>query len=1378
MPKLLHVLDSEVEVAIAAPEQASPMATSISGTTVQSIPADSPRPSSFVNPHGEMSADWWDERRDTVKVPLERLWLSPDQKSALQGLYTAQQVYRRTFSTTTAGQDDARNLLSRHSLNIESRGQLESRWTTVWSTKWRTRAGDVHRVLVQCACGYNTAARQQRVTVQQKKTNPQDPWSRHAPYDFTGCLAHADVTYSDQNVVTRVVGILDHNDECREACLVRYPAVPLHPHVLEVALAQLASGARIRAVRKRNTELFEQQAYRDQKTTDPLRANYRYELLKSDYCRLHRRHHQTKGIDVENLPQYNIDEWLQPGHPNFKHAIYEAVFHYARRTEKSERFQMILDGTFGVSTSRLLLFIAMGIDEERKGVPIALFLFSAPTGNRATHAGYDTKILTELLTHWKQWMTKRKSAAGRTFGPGTVITDTDTKERGALSIVWPNIILLLCKFHLRQCWTNKRTTLLGKREESFWKTNVNSRLRDLENALIQTTDHNCAQGLIDSERNYLRILQAQSDSSPFGAAGIIFLDYLTSTWMSEDLWKSWSQRGRNDAATRLGVPVDGILPTTNHLESFNGVLKNDDLPELQRAGRRLRFDVLIFYLITKILPRIFAQLRVDRHYLEWRRKRFTLATGGATIPDHNTHLPATPFAWFSDDERREADAVIISHSRRLCPIPSNMPYELWATCATSSADVTSSGYPRYWLSMHASGAATCSCPDWLQRGGACKHLRAFRLVIKYWTSTGQVPDCYLFPATRDDALDTEAKNKAWYGDNFAHTITAALSLIVWPTGCSTPTPPPNMIVCRPLDMPNTITLPPPNLPPTEILSSMDAEAELENLLSEEADTKEDAKGIVDKVGDQESENWEATAESSNRRAIATQIQNRVDHEVAQLLPKLHGLASLIGDAVSLKSSLNLLELHEVLQNLSDDVGKHLKGDDSYGSIGGSIAHLAESAQNGGPHYSPPKTPPRFGVKRDREMDSGEQSILLQPSPEAKQRPIYGPGLVITSFRSFPVLPENYSPTLADVKYKIPSMIPFNFQIRQTKQNNSTPWMFPISPLRKRFPTHPRLPPRTQLRSRPHPHLRPLPPRRRQTPARPPRLNTGTLHLRDVSVRTDGSEKDLKKCELRLKTTMTSTEQKVARHAVDVRWDGEIVWMKEEAETVLPVRQTYSAALVVAFKHGGITKGKHALGVTVLWLRDIVDREERKIKIPLWREKFKRIGTITLDAQFLSGIPEAHRGMLMSENATAQDRWDEDEVVRRHGGWDESEVGELQVATPQKVETPQLMPVGTPMEEKENDSATAKCQLDGEASHMNGGQGEQTPPGRSPMQKSQSTNDWSNNPTTGHSPVMRRETRVYSHKGRMTRRTWLTRDDGRRAVTVTVQINIRRIKNKG
>ena len=39
------------------------------------------------------------------------------------------------------------------------------------------------------------------------------------------------------------------------------------------------------------------------------------------------------------------------------------------------------------------------------------------------------------------------------------ITDTDTKEHLALVRLWPMVILLLCQFHVRQCWTNKRKKL-------------------------------------------------------------------------------------------------------------------------------------------------------------------------------------------------------------------------------------------------------------------------------------------------------------------------------------------------------------------------------------------------------------------------------------------------------------------------------------------------------------------------------------------------------------------------------------------------------------------------------------------------------------------------------------------------------------------------------------------------------------------------------------------------------------------------------------------------------------------------------------------------------------------------------------------------------
>jgi hypothetical protein len=59
--------------------------------------------------------------------------------------------------------------------------------------------------------------------------------------------------------------------------------------------------------------------------------------------------------------------------------------------------QLILDRTFGVCSSRLLLWIVTGIDPQGKGLPVALFLFSVPLGTLATHASYDVAILMHLL---------------------------------------------------------------------------------------------------------------------------------------------------------------------------------------------------------------------------------------------------------------------------------------------------------------------------------------------------------------------------------------------------------------------------------------------------------------------------------------------------------------------------------------------------------------------------------------------------------------------------------------------------------------------------------------------------------------------------------------------------------------------------------------------------------------------------------------------------------------------------------------------------------------------------------------------------------------------------------------------------------------------
>ena len=376
-------------------------------------------------------------------------------------------------------------------------------------------------------CGYDTSARQLLHNRRKQDSQPRAPstktWERRAPYDYFECLAHADVTFlQSSGEVKRVLGILKHTNQCSNAVMTRLPAIPLHPHVVEIALAQLSEGVRselcipfylpyidqgllensITGVQMKNTELLAKQVYRGMNINVNL-LNHRYQILGTDFSALYRQHSCQNGIDVSLSPEYNLHHWMDPEHAHFKPELQRAIFYYRARAEREDRLkvcistkemddaawkyghqsQIIIDGTFGVCSTRLLLFISMGVDEKNQGVPLALLLFSAPTGNRATHAGYNTAILVELLMSWKSHLGLRD---GYPFTPAVAITDTDTKERGALIRVWSDMVLLLCRFHLRQCWTNKRKTLFRiskdneAKEAGFWRDHVAGRLRLLE----------------------------------------------------------------------------------------------------------------------------------------------------------------------------------------------------------------------------------------------------------------------------------------------------------------------------------------------------------------------------------------------------------------------------------------------------------------------------------------------------------------------------------------------------------------------------------------------------------------------------------------------------------------------------------------------------------------------------------------------------------------------------------------------------------------------------------------------------------------------------------------------------------------------------------
>jgi hypothetical protein len=312
--------------------------------------------------------------------------------------------------------------------------------------------------------------------------------------------------------------------------------------------------------------------------------------------------------------------------------------------------------------------------------------------------------------------------------------------------------------------------------------------------LLAGTSYQGALVLIDTERRYLESLVNDEASKQCVKGGIAFITYLSNFWMQEDLWRSWSGYGRNQAASRLGIPIEGVLPTTNHLEAFNRVIKKKHLSYWQHSGYRLRFDVLIFHIVRHILPFVFAQVRQRDQESAWRVTRFAAAAGGGTLlPRKHASgdgliQASEPLAWYEKDTRREAMAIGILQERRLLPIASGHPSELWATCATSLSNPIFQFHERYWLTYNIKGTGTCTCLDWLQRGGACKHLRAFRLHILHRVHIGQLSSVGDFPLSLLEAQDKRASL-----EQEMNPPTVPILLHIYPNGYTKPIPPPTMV---------------------------------------------------------------------------------------------------------------------------------------------------------------------------------------------------------------------------------------------------------------------------------------------------------------------------------------------------------------------------------------------------------------------------------------------------------------------------------------------------------------------------------------------------------------------------------------------------------
>ena len=142
--------------------------------------------------------------------------------------------------------------------------------------------------------------------------------------------------------------------------------------------------------------------------------NWRYLLKPNDHKSLYRRYYATLGILLTENAHKNLHELLTPSSPRYQKQLAESICGYKARTNKHDRLeviictkpmvdaawkfahvspsllkvdisshssenilqnkQIVMDGTFGFCYSKLLVFIVLAIDTNKKGIPLCMML--------------------------------------------------------------------------------------------------------------------------------------------------------------------------------------------------------------------------------------------------------------------------------------------------------------------------------------------------------------------------------------------------------------------------------------------------------------------------------------------------------------------------------------------------------------------------------------------------------------------------------------------------------------------------------------------------------------------------------------------------------------------------------------------------------------------------------------------------------------------------------------------------------------------------------------------------------------------------------------------------------------------------------------------
>ncbi|KAJ8508307.1 hypothetical protein ONZ45_g9395 [Pleurotus djamor] len=483
---------------------------------------------------------------------------------------------------------------------------------------------------------------------------------RQRPWENVACTMYARVvTTNDANncfiAFNEISGFLTHSSPCEETTSTsKTPIIPLNPEIRDYALGLLRKfipWAQVRLLAR---------DWASKKWGNLIGDQYsRYVLQPHDSTSLYRTLMQERGISRVQISSVllNIDTWFrasnpQPPSPMLSDALlyYQApgpgnddrlimILATARQREMAWRFghngQVLMDGTFGLCSSAVLVFFLMVVDNDGRGIPIAEIIFTPKKDAKAAHASYDKTILTFVLAKFKEGMGLQN---GESFNIRVGNTDNDKRERYALQQNWPDIQLILCTFHSWQAWRNKLNKALQVIPTGPDRQEVRKRLGEfLVHLLREVTEYSIAVSQFNEILAYFRSLAGgtQMDQKK-SKAGLVFLTYFKDYIDVEALWKSWSRAGALEAAKCLGVSVDSVPRSTNHLESFHSRVKNKYFDPYSHAGRLPRLDSWLLLLVTDILPHFFKdydERRETANYYE------NLRHPTARLPHSPSHPP-------------------------------------------------------------------------------------------------------------------------------------------------------------------------------------------------------------------------------------------------------------------------------------------------------------------------------------------------------------------------------------------------------------------------------------------------------------------------------------------------------------------------------------------------------------------------------------------------------------------------------------------------------------------------------------------------------------------------------------------------------------------